>query len=162
MRRGPRGWIIRQMSGGGTARSLVAVAAFALVVAPGAAGGSSPLDGRWTWTWTRSELLGPGAKGCEAAAYVPHDLGSWTITFANGRYAARVLRTGEVIHGSFSVDRDVLTFVPHRRHEGMPAWRPARIRFSVYRDRVTFTDLPGRLCPLHLFTLEPWTRAPSG
>jgi hypothetical protein len=80
---------------------------------------------------------------------------------ANGRFTTRVVRTGEVMRGSFSVVGHVVTFVSDTRHEGMLAGRPYAIGFSLYRDRLTFTDLPGRLCPLHLLTLEPWTRAPS-
>jgi len=162
MRRGPRGWIIHRMSGGLSGRTLVAVAAVALVGAGGAAGGGSPLDGLWTWTWPRAEMLGPRGKGCDDAAHARTDAGPWSLTLAHGRYVARNLRSGWVDHGSISVAGDVMTFVLKNRHGDMLPGRPYRIRFSLYRDRITFTDLPGRLCPLHLLTLEPWTRASSG
>jgi len=114
----------------------------------------SPLDGRWTWTWTRAELLGRGDDPADAA----WNAGTHHITLSGGRFV-HVTRRGES-RGSFSVRRDVVTFISDNRYGGMRAGLPYSIRFSLYRDHITFRDLPGRgSSPLRYLALAPWTRA---
>lgn len=110
----------------------------------------SPLDGRWTWTWTAADL--------DRAAASPYDrrtlLGPETCVFANGRWDARNPRSGRRDGGRFAAHGNVVTFTVEY---GPPGPRAAELRFSVYRDRLVWSMIPGRH-GWSLLTTTPWVR----
>jgi hypothetical protein len=116
--------------------------------------GRSKLDGRWTSSWSHAELV-----GCDSAAQAVEDVGTHVITFANGRFDYRNLRNGDGTRGSFSVHGDVLTYISDTRYRGTLPHRPYQIKFSVFEDRLRFSELPGRdLAPCLM--VELWARVP--
>jgi len=133
---------------------LMAVASGLAAVAPTAAGGlraSSPLDGRWTFTWTRAQLNHVGAPHV-----VPARL--FLVEFRDGRFTRLLPRP--VLRGArFTTSGNVATFVfPAPLPAGLVAGRIYTMRWSIYRDRLTWSRVPGR-AGLRAFTITPWTRA---
>ena len=137
------------MIGRSTYLLLVAVVAAAVTATGVSARTSTPLDGTWTWTWTRDDV-----GRARAGAY---DFGRYTATLANGRATARNLRTGRVRHAKYFVHGNVVGFVFPERSVGVVPGRMYELKWSIYRDRLRFTELPGRSV-LTLLPLEPWTR----
>jgi hypothetical protein len=134
--------------------ALLILAALIAVAAAAAAGDrSSPLDGTWKWAWTRAELLRNGGQPRDASAAA----GTHTATFANGHSTARNLRTGEVSRARFSVHGNVVGFVFSTRGPGYVPGRTYELRWSIYRDRLTFSELPSRSV-LTWLPITPWTR----
>jgi hypothetical protein len=121
--------------------ALVALTAASPVsVADGRRARGSPIDGRWTWSWSAAQLRRQGSN--------PYDLGTQTgpatVVFANGRYLARWERSGRVAAGTYTVDGDVARFVVERRTPHDVAGSVHYMRFSIYRDRLTWSMVSGR------------------
>ncbi len=143
--------------------AMLAVAA-GVVTAPAADAhivAAANLDGRWQWVWTRAGLIHAGVPPGAAKLLA----GPGMIEFKAGRVYKLDPRTGRVqfLAGSFTVARDVATFVFRRvRGHGPPP--PGivpglryQLRWSIYRDRLTWSEFPGRSYLL-AFTAVPWTR----
>jgi hypothetical protein len=113
--------------------------------------GGSPLDGRWTWTWTVADMNRAGANSYDRRTL----LGPETCVFANGRWDGRNLSSGRRDGGRFTVHGSIVTFV----HEYGPGnHQGAELRFSIYRDRLTWSAIPGRSA-WTLLPTTPWVRA---
>jgi hypothetical protein len=113
--------------------------------------GSSPLDGRWKWTWTHDELV---RNSPSDIINIRTLAGSETIVFANGRWKANNSTTGRVDGGTFTINGDIVTFT---HTIGPPGVRPATMHYSIYRDRLTWKMVPGRY-GWSVLTITPWTR----
>lgn len=125
----------------------------------GAAGansaGTSPLDGTWTWTWTRAELLHSGATSVRGANMLA---GRHLDRFADGHLTDRNLTTGHVGTGTrFFVHGHVVGFIFRARGPGIVPGRTYELKWSIYHDRLKFTELPGRAV-LTALPIKPWTR----
>jgi TRAP-type C4-dicarboxylate transport system substrate-binding protein len=109
------------------------------------------LEGRWQATLTREELRTSGASPGLADAL----RGSWTIEFNRGRFKIRREEGGGGA-GSYEVDGPNIRFV---WDTGIAVQRGEMFvsRWSVYRDRLTFTPIPGRT-KLAGLDVEPFTR----
>jgi hypothetical protein len=136
-------------------RLLVLAALVAASTAPGAVArgaGASPLDGTWKWTWTPDELRRVGIKNA------PTLVGSWTATFANGHHTDRNLTSGRIYTGArFFVRGKVVGIVFPRPGPGIVPGRTYELRWSIYRDRLSFSELPGRSV-LTAMLIKPWIR----
>ncbi len=140
---------------------LLIVAVLALTLKPevvGAGGfGRSPLDGTWKWTWTRAELL---KHDCATAPDTAKLAGSYVATFANGHVTSRNLtnrRGDSVLRASVAIRGNIASFVFATRGIGIVPGRTYALRWSIYRDRLQFSELPGRAV-LTCITIKPLTR----
>jgi hypothetical protein len=129
----------------------------AAVTAPAAnarGAGASPLDGTWSCTWTRADLLHAGILRRDADELA----GRHVATFANGHVTDRNLSTGRVgTSARFFVHGSVVGFVFPTRGPGIVAGRTYELKWSLYRDRLRFAELPGRSV-LTALPIKPWTR----
>src|SRR5262249_4793022 len=145
---------------GGTMKRPICLLILTALVATGAGGAAgaraaSPLDGTWTWTWTRAELHRPGIASARDADILA---GRHLATFANGHVTDRNLTTGQVRAGArFFVHGNVVGFVFPTRGPGIVPGRRYELKWSIYRDRLTFAELPGRSV-LTALPIKPWTR----
>jgi hypothetical protein len=131
---------------------LVALAAASPVTAAdGRRVGGSPIDGTWTWTWTAADMNRAGAAAYDRRTL----LGPETCTFANGRWDGQNLASGRRDGGLFTIRGNVVTFRPEY---GRAAPRVVELRFRVYRDRLTWSTIPGR-ASWTLLPTTPWTRS---
>ncbi len=105
---------------------------------------SSPLDGRWTFTWTPAETKSPRL----AARYV--------VEFRDG-HLTRLLPHPVLRGARFSTSGNVATLVFPPGTGGVVPGRPYTMRWSIYRDRLTWAPAPGR-AGLDVFYVVPWTR----
>jgi hypothetical protein len=134
---------------------LILGALIGAVTAPGARAhqvASSPLDGTWKWTWTRAEVVRGGGNDTS-------EVGTHIATFANGVATSRNLRTGRVERARFTVHGNTVDFVfgTTMRPHGVVVGTPYRLRWSIYRDRLTFATVSGRPA-LELLPITPWIR----
>jgi hypothetical protein len=111
-------------------------------------GAASPLDGRWTFTWTPAQMR-PICASCA--------VGRFLVEFRDGHVIRLppkpVLRTGR-----FSVRGNLASFVfPAPAPAGIIAGRMYAMRWSIYRDRLTWSKVPGRPL-LEAFLITPWVR----
>ena len=113
---------------------------------------ASPLDGRWTGSLTRAQILHSG--GSKSLAEKLH--GSWTARLANGRFEFRDRDTGTDAHGTFVVNGDRARFL-FATGFGIKKGEVGEFTWNVYRGRLTFKAVPGR--PALLLDLFVWTRA---
>jgi len=104
----------------------------------GANADAPALHGRWKATLTRETLRTTGASPGLADAL----RGSWTIEFEHGRFEIRHDEDG-VGAGTYGVDGHSIRFV---WDTGVAVQRGEVFvsRWSVYRDRLSFTPIPGR------------------
>lgn len=127
---------------------LATAAVVAVPVARPASLGSTPLDGRWTFVWPSAALH----KCCDPR--VP--AGRYVVEFRDGQVTR--LLPKPVLRGlRFTVSGSLATFVFPR---GVPGTVPGRhyvMRWSIYRDRLTWSSVPGR-APLGAFVITPWIR----
>jgi hypothetical protein len=123
---------------------LLAVAAIAAAVAASGSGaanaGGSPIDGRWTWTWPAAQLRHAGAGSYDVKTMA----GPGSVVFAHGRYLARFANSGRVASGRFSVEGDVIRLAPDKRDPHDVPGKIVFMRFSIFRDRLTWSVIPGR------------------
>lgn len=137
---------------------LAALVGASNVAAANVRNATSPIVGRWHWTWTRDELL--------RVDQIPFDVktldGPEVLVFANGRYHARNLRTGRIDAGRLTVNGYVVTFIPTFTSVPGVGRRPgqnsATMTFSIYRDRLIWKRVPGRY-GWDILTITPWTRS---
>jgi hypothetical protein len=107
------------------------------------------LDGTWRWTWTPAELVHVGI----AAAAATKLAGTGRVVFRRGRFRSTLGATG-----SYSVAGDLVTFVFDP--PGAPGVTPGvgyTMRWSVYRNLLTFAEAPGSPSITSLL-IEPFTR----
>ena len=112
----------------------------------------SPLDGRWKATITHDGLLRTGEVDPAEARKL---YGPWTAQFANGRFQTLNTRTGRGAQGTFTISGKLIRFV-FATGVGIKPGAVAVCAESVYRDRLTFTKVPGRRCLA--FNAAVWTR----
>ena len=117
----------------------------------GANADAPALQGRWKATLTREELRVSGASPGLADAL----RGSWTIEFEDGRFEIRREEGGGGA-GIYAVDGRSIRFV---WDTGVAVQRGEVFvsRWSVYRDRLSFTPIPGRTKMAGL-DVEPFTQ----
>jgi len=117
----------------------------------GATADAPALHGRWKATLTREELRMAGASPGLADAL----RGSWTIEVEHGRFEIR-RREGGGGTGAYTVAGNSIRFV----WETGVAVRRGEVfvsRWSVYRDKLSFTPIPGRTKMAGL-DVEPFIR----
>jgi hypothetical protein len=138
------------------AAALVALAALLVVCASAHAAGAarSPIDGRWRWNWTYAGLL-----HCCGKPVADAQAGPSLSEFRDGRIYALDAGTGRLIglRGTYSVAGDVVTFVFSHHYPGNMAGRAYVMRFTLFRDRLTWSHVPGR-AGIDALTTAPWTR----
>lgn len=119
---------------------------------------SSPIEGRWKGKrWTVQELVAAGFMRKDAEALVRLVKGTPGIDLRNGRFKGLNIDTGRVVStGTYRLSGNVVTFI-FRTGAAVYFGRPYLLHWSVYRDRLTFSAVPGRP-PLRAFILQPWTR----
>ena len=108
----------------------------------------SPLDGRWEFTWTPAEVKSHGADPKLPDRYV--------VEFRNGAFT-RLLPPPVVRKARFTTHGNVATFVFTVPTTGVVVGRPYVMRWSIYRDRLTWSHVPGR-AGIDAFAITPWTR----
>jgi hypothetical protein len=139
-------------------RAAVLVALAALVLGASVHGASparSPIDGRWRWTWTYDALL-----RCCGKPTADAQAGPSLSEFRGGRIYALDAATGGLIglRGTYSVAGDVVTFVFSHHYPGsLVPGRAYVMRFSLFRNRLTWSQVPGR-AGIDALTIAPWTR----
>jgi hypothetical protein len=107
----------------------------------------SPLDGRWAFNWTRAELLRNNSV---------QRPGRYLVEIGNG-YISR-LRPLPVRACRMTTNGTVAIFVCEPPLvPGVVAGRRYLMRWSIYRDRLTWSTVPGR-AGWSDFGLTPWTR----
>jgi TRAP-type C4-dicarboxylate transport system substrate-binding protein len=123
--------------------------------APPAKAAHTALEGRWEADLTARALRAAG----EPIDVVKRFQGMWRLEFRNGRWSARSLDSGARIGGSYTV-------VGNRLRETVESCQPAsgchpgavmEENWSVYRDRLSFTHIPGHV-PSSGLTAKPWAR----
>jgi hypothetical protein len=135
----------------------VLVALAALVVgafAHGAGAARSPIDGRWSWNWTYAELL-----HCCGKPVADAQAGPSLSEFRDGRIYALDAATDRLIglRGTYTVAGNVVTFVFSHHYPGNVPGRAYVMRFTLFRDRLTWSHVPGR-AGIDALTVAPWTR----
>jgi hypothetical protein len=131
--------------------------------ARGSAAGTSAIEGRWKTTKaTVPELLAAGfsRKSAEAWARV-RVLKTPALDFRKGKVKGLDLNTGRVLStGTYRVRGSTISIVWLTQDRAMPQItlrRPQYMRWSVYRDRLSFSNLPGRTAP-NLLAIHPFVR----
>ena len=110
---------------------------------------ASLLEGRWKVSWTRDELLAAGIEPPVADALQ----GRHVLEFSNGRFRSRTDPTT----GTYTVAGDVLRLVFDNEVVGVTTGRVYELRWSVYRDSLSFSPVEGRE-PLLAMTMKPFRR----
>ena len=131
----------------------------AIVSAPASAAiGTSAIEGRWkTKPATLQELVAAGLSRKNAEELARRVKGTPAIELRNGTYKGLNLDTGKVVSvGTYRVTGNIVRFI-FRTGVAVHFGQPYLLHWSVYRDRLTFSDVPGRPT-LGVFTLHPWTR----
>jgi hypothetical protein len=118
----------------------------------------STLEGRWkTARATLQEMLAAGIsrRNAEPLAHGPKHPG---LDFHKGAFKGLDLDTGKV-HGTgtYRLAGDIIRLV-FRSGISVQLGRTYWLRWSVYRDRLTFSSVRGRRNELQLFSIKPWTR----
>lgn len=138
---------------------LVLLAALVVVAsAPSSGAGTSAIDGRWkTKRVTLQRLLDAGFRRKDAEALAHAVRGTPAIDLENGVFKGLDLSTGRVVAtGTYRLTGNVIRFV-FKTGVAVQLGLTYSLRWSVYRDRLTFSSVPGRPS-LGAFTLNPWTR----
>jgi hypothetical protein len=120
--------------------------------------GASALEGTWKTTpATLAELLAvPNTDRPHVLPLVLHAPKTPELVFHNGAFKGIDGATGRVLAtGSYAVSGDQITFV-FRRGIAVALGKPYRLGWSIFRDRLTFTPIPGTL-PLAAFVVKPST-----
>lgn len=139
---------------------LALLAALAMIAAspPSSAAGTSAIEGRWkTKKVTLQSLLDAGFRRKDAEALAHAVRGTPAIDLENGMFKGLDLSTGRVVAtGTYRLTGNVIRFV-FKTGVAVQLGMTYSLRWSVYRDRLTFSSVPGRPS-LGAFTLNPWTR----
>jgi len=119
----------------------------------GAATGVSALEGTWETTWIRAALIAEGIAPRDATALSGHH----TVEFANGRVRFQGdPGSGKSAVGTYTVRGDVIRFV-FDTGIALQLGRPYELRWSIYREVLTFSAAAGSE-PLLAFLTAPYTR----
>jgi TRAP-type C4-dicarboxylate transport system substrate-binding protein len=114
----------------------------------------SELEGRWETTLTVDELVDAGTE-TDLAELIA---GTTVLEFEDGEFRALDATTGkERAAATYDVDGDVVTIV-WEHGIGLQPGSSERLRWSVYRDALTFSGVPGREA-MPALIMEPWNRA---
>jgi hypothetical protein len=130
---------------------LAAAAAVAASTADAQGAGATKLDGRWTGSLTRAQIL--HATRSKSLAEKLH--GSWTAQLGKGHFEFHDRDTGTDARGKFFVSRNRVTFF-YATGVGIKKGQVGEYTWNVYRNRLTFKTVPGR--PAALLDLFVWTR----
>ena len=115
--------------------------------------GANGIEGRWETTWTRSALIAAGMRPRDAAAIAGHH----TADFHDGRVRfTGDPGSGRSSEGSYVADGDVLRLT-FRTGVALQLGRVYELRWSVYRDSLTFGAVPGSEV-LQAFLTAPYRR----
>jgi hypothetical protein len=109
---------------------------------------TSRLEGRWRVHWTRNELLRAGLRPADAEALE----GTFVVEFANGLLSTASGRT----RGTYSVTGPVVRLVFDSGAAVDPG-RTYQLKWSVYRDSLSFSAVPGRE-PVSFLGIKALTR----
>jgi TRAP-type C4-dicarboxylate transport system substrate-binding protein len=122
---------------------------------PEAGGGMAPeLEGRWEASATREDLLAAGASSKE----VGQDRISLALELEDGRWVARSLESRRVWTGAYMVSGDLIRLTLETcSHNPCTPGETADHTWSVYRDTLSITRLPGRQFWWQV-TAKPWKR----
>ena len=118
----------------------------------GAKAGEAAIEGRWETTWKRDALIAAGLAPKDAEAFRGHH----TAEFADGRFRFQHTPSGNSSTGAFVVEGDVIRLV-FETGIALQLGRPYELKWSVYRERLTFSAAPGSE-PLTAFLTAPYTR----
>ena len=115
--------------------------------------GEAAIEGRWETTWKRDALIAAGVTPKYAEAF----RGRNTVEFADGRFRFHRDRgTDEDATGTYAVEGDIIRLV-FKTGIALQLGRPYELRWSVYREKLTFSAAPGSE-PLTGFLTAPYTR----
>ncbi len=118
----------------------------------GAESYDSELEGRWEATLSVDEIL-----EVDAHAAAEQIAGTTVLAFDDGEFRALDAATGEPgAAGTYKVDGDLVTIV-WDYGIGIQPGQSDELRWSVYRDALTFSAVEGLAADL--FAIKPWTRA---
>lgn len=123
---------------------------------PAEPGVAASLEGRWAWHWTIDELVRAGVALPDAEALA----GRGTVVYEDGRFRAQAESRGvsATSSGTYAIDGDVVRFrFRAPAPPGTMVGADYEMRWSRYRDSLTFARVPGRE-PLLALTIEPFTR----
>jgi len=134
-------------------RSLHAICLITAAIVAGPAAGalsaSSPLDGRWTFTWTQAQANPGGGHAVPSGRFV--------VELRHG-HVTRLQPRPVLRGGRFTTRGNLATFVfPAPAPPGAVAGRVYAMHWSIYRDRLTWSRAPGRAA-MNIFFVTPWTR----
>lgn len=119
------------------------------------------LQGTWRLSRaTKQQLVDAGVdpKSAEALSRLP---GTPALVFDHGRYEGIDLETGEVLaSGTYEVEGNVVRLV-FETGVAVQLGRVYSLRWSVYRDSLTLSAIPGSE-PLTALVLRPWKRVRHG
>jgi len=125
--------------------------------AGGEAAPSTALDGTWELAKaTKQQLLDAGIdpRNAEALSRLP---GAPALVFDHGRQRGIDLESGKVLSsGTYEVDGDIVRLV-FESGVAVQLGRVYSLRWSIYRDSLTFAPVPGSE-PLILLVMRPWKR----
>jgi hypothetical protein len=140
-----------------TAWLCLALAALATTVSSSAAA-SSALEGRWkTKPATLQELRAAGVPAPTARIIASRAPRVPALDFHAGSFKGIDLETGRVLStGSYRVEGSLVHLV-FTRGFAVRLGQSYQLRWSIYRDRLTLSNVPGRP-PLQALTVKPWTR----
>ena len=120
----------------------------------GAQAASTGIDGRWETTWTRDGLIAVGLARRDAVAIAGHH----TVDFHDKRFRFEGdPGSGRSAEGSYVVDGDVVRFTFRAGGAALQLGRVYELKWSVYRDSLTFSAVPGSE-PLLAFLTAPYRR----
>jgi TRAP-type C4-dicarboxylate transport system substrate-binding protein len=116
----------------------------------------SGLDGRWKVVWTREELIAAGIEP-ETAATLAAGSRVLISEFRRGRFKGRA-GARVVSSGTYTVAGDLVRLVfDSPAPPGTVAGKAYDLRWSRYRDVLSFSAVPGRE-PLDAMLVKPLTR----
>lgn len=122
----------------------------------GARSGNTALEGSWLANVKAGALRAAGEDQNVADQFQ----GRWALEFRNGRWVARNLRSGAIFKGGYTLSGDRLREIVDSCNP--PSYCQAgnltEVRWSVYRDRLTFARIPGHT-PVLALIAQPWARS---
>jgi TRAP-type C4-dicarboxylate transport system substrate-binding protein len=113
---------------------------------------ASSIEGRWRATPSAADLIAVGDNREEARV----GRGAWVVEFRAGQFSARQLATGLEYSGTYELRGDILS-ADFDVCPGMVCTLISETRWSIYRDRLILTRIPGR--PFSSVAVaSPWAR----
>jgi TRAP-type C4-dicarboxylate transport system substrate-binding protein len=120
------------------------------------AGKATPIDGLYRVHTTAQDLR---AIGTPEADINPVNYGDFQIVLNRGHFTQQQSH-GDTAAGTYTVKGDTLTLNFEEATGGKGKNRPGEqftFRWSLYRDQITFTAVPGKISP-EPFRAKPWRR----